>query len=284
MSAVDGPGSAAAATERLAGKVAFVTGAARGIGRACALRFAEEGADLVLVDIAAPIETVAYEGARPDQLSSVADEVRALGRRVQISACDVRDGQALRDAAADAVRTFGSIDVALGAAGIDSRAKAWEITDMQWQSVIDINLGGVWQTAKAVAPHMIEQRSGSIVLIGSVLSHKHFPGSAHYTAAKHGVLGLTRAFALELAPSLVRVNAVAPTAVATEMALSQTFVDEPASGADGELEARLLRWNAMPIPMVEPRDVANAALFLASEEARYITGASLPVDLGAMLR
>src|SRR5262249_37321620 len=125
----------------------------------------------------------------------------------------------------------------------------------------------------------IERRSGSIVLIGSVLSHKHYPGSAHYTAAKHGVLGLTRAFALELATHFVRVNAVAPTAVATEMALNQAFVDDASTSS----QERLLEWNAMPRAMVEPLDVANAALFLASDEARYVTGVSLPVDLGSLL-
>jgi len=265
---------------RLARKVAVVTGAARGIGRACALRFAEEGADVALVDVAREIEAVGYAGASESQLDETADEVERLGRRALRIRADFRDGDEMRAAAAETVRRLGGLDVLVASAGIDSRARAWELTDEQWQTMIDVNLTGVWQTTKAVAPHMLEQRSGSIVLIGSVLGQKHYPGSAHYTAAKHGVLGLTRAFALELAPHFVRVNAVAPTAVATEMALKQTFVDEGAAS----LETRLLAWNAMPRAMVEPVDVANAALFLASDEARFVTGILLPVDLGSLLK
>jgi SDR family mycofactocin-dependent oxidoreductase len=272
---------------RLAGKTALLTGAARGIGRACAVRFAEEGADLALVDIGRDVETVPYAGARAEQLGEATEEIRALGRRVLAFNADVRDGQALRAAARQAADEFGRVDVLVAAAGIDSWGAAWELTDEQWQTMIDVNLTGVWQSAKAAAPHMIEQGGGSMVLIGSVLSHKHNPGFAHYTAAKHGVLGLTRAFALELAPHMVRVNSIDPTAVATDMTLNQLFFDELGGrerASTEDVEKRLLAWNAMPLSMVEPLDIANAALFLASDEARYITGVSLPVDLGAMLK
>jgi SDR family mycofactocin-dependent oxidoreductase len=271
---------------RLAGKTALLTGAARGIGRACAVRFAEEGADLALVDIGRDVETVPYAGARAEQLGEATEEIRALGRRVLAFTADVRDGQALRAATRQAADEFGRVDVLVAAAGIDSWGAAWELTDEQWQTMIDVNLTGVWQSAKAAAPHMIEQGGGSMVLIGSVLSHKHNPGFAHYTAAKHGVLGLTRAFALELAPHMVRVNSIDPTAVATDMTLNQLFFDELGGerASTEDVEKRLLAWNAMPLSMVEPLDIANAALFLASDEARYITGVSLPVDLGAMLK
>jgi NAD(P)-dependent dehydrogenase (short-subunit alcohol dehydrogenase family) len=134
---------------------------------------------------------------------------------------------------------------------------------------------------------MISQGSGSMILIGSVLSHKHNPGFAHYTAAKHGVLGLTRSFALELAPHMIRVNSIDPTAVRTDMTLNQEFLGELSgkdTGTVDDAEERLRRWNAMPMLMVEPVDIANAALFLASDESRYITGVSLPVDLGALLK
>jgi SDR family mycofactocin-dependent oxidoreductase len=273
--------------DRLAGKVALVTGAARGIGRACAVRFAEEGADVALVDIAGDVETVPYRGARPDQLEEAGEEVRALARRAISVRADVRDGATLRAAAARAVEELGRLDVLVAAAGIDSWGRAWELTDEQWQAMVDVNLTGVWQSAKAVTPHMLERGSGSMVLIGSVLSHKHNPGFAHYTAAKHGVLGLTRALALELAPHMIRVNSVDPTAVRTDMTINPEFLGELSgreSGTVDDAEDRLRRWNAMPLLMVEPVDVANAALFLASDEARYITGVSLPVDLGAMLK
>jgi SDR family mycofactocin-dependent oxidoreductase len=272
---------------RLEGKAALITGGARGIGRACALRFAEEGADVAIVDIGEDVKTVPYKGAQATQLDEVVAEIEEHGQRAVAVRTDVRDGGAMRDAVHTAVSTLGKIDALVAAAGIDSWGKAWELTDEQWRTMIDVNLTGVWQSAKAVAPHLIERGSGSIVLIGSVLSHKHNPGFAHYTAAKHGVLGLTRALALELAENMVRVNSVDPTAVRTDMTINQDFLGELAgkqAGTIDDAEARLRRWNAMPLLMVEPVDVANAVLFLSSDEARYITGVSLPVDLGAMLK
>jgi len=272
---------------RLAEKVALVTGAARGIGRACAVRFAEEGADVTLVDIGRQVETVPYPGARAEQLEEVAGEVAALGRRAVVFTADVRNGEELQSAVRQTVNELGALDVLVAAAGIDSWGHAWELTDDQWQTMIDVNLTGVWQSAKAAAPPMISQGSGSMILIGSVLSHKHNPGFAHYTAAKHGVLGLTRSFALELAPHMIRVNSIDPTAVRTDMTLNQEFLGELSgkdTGTVDDAEERLRRWNAMPMLMVEPVDIANAALFLASDESRYITGVSLPVDLGALLK
>ena len=272
---------------RVAGKIAVVTGAARGIGRACALRLAEEGADVALLDIGRAVETVPYEGAAASQLEESAAAVRAMGRRAETFIVDVRDAAALAEAARETVARLGRIDILIAAAGIDSWGAAWELTEDQWQAMIDVNLTGVWKTAKAVAPIMAAQRSGAMVFIGSVLSHRANKDFAHYTAAKHGVLGLTRAFALELAPSMVRVNEVDPTAVATDMIMNQRYIDRMI-GHEGatmdEVTERYLKWNQMPVPWVEPVDIANAALFLASDEARYITGESLLVDLGAMLR
>ncbi|MFN8622658.1 MAG: mycofactocin-coupled SDR family oxidoreductase [Chloroflexota bacterium] len=272
---------------RVAGKVALVTGAARGIGRACALRLAEEGADVALLDIGRAVETVPYAGAGASQLDETAAAVRALGRRAEPFTVDVRDGEALAATAREVQARLGRIDILVAAAGIDSWGAVWDLTDAQWQAMLDVNLTGVWKTAKAVAPIMIEQHAGAMVFIGSVLSHRANKDFAHYTAAKHGVLGLTRAFALELAPHMVRVNEVDPTAVATDMIMNQRYIDRMI-GHEGatmdEVKERYLRWNQMPVPWVEPVDIANAALFLASDEARYITGESLLVDLGAMLR
>jgi len=251
------------------------------------VRFAEEGADVTLVDIGRQVETVPYPGARAEQLEEVAGEVTALGRRAEVFTADVRNGEELQSAVRQTVGELGALDVLVAAAGIDSWGHAWELTDDQWQTMIDVNLTGVWQSAKAAAPPMISQGSGSMILIGSVLSHKHNPGFAHYTAAKHGVLGLTRSFALELAPHMIRVNSIDPTAVRTDMTLNQEFLGELSgkdTGTVDDAEERLRRWNAMPMLMVEPVDIANAALFLASDESRYITGVSLPVDLGALLK
>lgn len=272
---------------RLAGRVAVVTGAARGIGKACALRLAEEGADIAALDIGAAIPTVPYEAASTEQLEETAAAVQTVGRRCLPLVADVRDGAGMRKAVATAVAELGSVDVLVAAAGIDSWGSAWELTDDQWDAMLAVNLTGVWQSAKAVAPHMISQRRGAMVFIGSLLSHRASRQFAHYTAAKHGVLGLVRAFALELAGYNVRVNSVDPTVVYTDMVTSQEYMDNlvgHAGATEQEVRDHYLQWNVLPTPWIEPRDVANAALFLASDEARFITGLGLPLDAGAMLR
>jgi SDR family mycofactocin-dependent oxidoreductase len=272
---------------RMAGRVAVVTGAARGIGRACALRLAEEGADIAAVDIGAAIATVPYQPSSTEQLAETAAAVRAFGRRCLPLVADVRDGAAMRQAVANAVSELGPVEVLVAAAGIDSWGRAWELTDDQWNAMLAVNLTGVWQSAKAVAPYLISQRRGAMVFIGSVLSHRANRQFAHYTAAKHGVLGLVRAFALELAGYNVRVNSVDPTVVLTDMVTSQEYMDNLVGhpgATEEEVRNHYLQWNVLPTPWIEPRDVANAALFLVSDEARFITGLGLPLDAGAMLR
>jgi SDR family mycofactocin-dependent oxidoreductase len=274
-------------TGRVSGRVAVVTGAARGIGRACAIRLAEEGADVAAIDIGAPMPTVPYRASSTTQLGETAAAIEALGRRCLPLVADVRDGEAVRAAVATAAGQLGSVDILVAAAGIDSWGRAWELTDEQWDAMLAVNLTGVWHSAKAVSPHMISQGSGAMVLIGSLLSHRANRKFAHYTAAKHGVLGLVRAFALELAEYSVRVNSVDPTVVFTDMVTSQAYMDNlighPGATED-EVRKHYLEWNVLPTPWIEARDVANAVLFLASDEARYITGVGLPLDAGAMLR
>src|SRR6185437_15333908 len=166
------PGHASMTAGRVEGRVAVVTGAARGIGRACALRLAEEGADIAALDIGGPMLTVAYEPSSLQQLEETASAVRALGRRCLPLVADVRDGDAMRQAVATAAAELGSVDVLVAAAGIDSWGSAWELTDHQWDAMLAVNLKGVWQSAKAVSPHMIRQQRGAMVFIGSVLSHR----------------------------------------------------------------------------------------------------------------
>jgi SDR family mycofactocin-dependent oxidoreductase len=274
-------------TGRLEGKIALVTGAARGIGRACAQRFAQEGAKVALLDIACDVPGVPYPGSSRQLLEETAGGIAAAGGEPLALRVDVTDTAALDAAVAEVVQCWGRIDIAVAAAGIDSWGKAWELTDAQWQAMLDVNLTGVWKTARAVSPVMIGQRSGAMVFVGSVLSHRANRDFAHYTAAKHGVLGLVRAFGLELAPYGIRVNSVDPTVVFTDMVMNQAYLDH-AGGHEGttleEVKARYLNWNTLPVPWIEPLDVANAALFLASDEARAITGVALPVDLGALLK
>lgn len=270
--------------DRLQDKVALITGAARGIGRACAIRFAQEGADVALLDIAGEVETVTYGGAHAEQLDATARGVREHGRQALAFKADVRDADALGEAVAGTLERLGKIDVLVAAAGVESFGDLCELTGEQWDAVMDVNLKGVWQTVKAVAPHMRARQAGSIVLVGSTNSHKPTAGYGHYTASKHGVLGLARALALELGPSMIRVNVVAPAATATDMLLRQ--LDHLSGHAGGTAEAgaaKLIASHAIPVAMLEPVDIANAALFLASEEARYVTGISLPVDLGELM-
>ena len=273
-------------TGRVAGKRALITGGARGIGRACARRLAEEGADVAVIDIAGDVQTVPYPGARPEQLESIGAEIEGLGRRALIRVADVTESEGIDAAVAEMISRWGGVDILVAAAGIDSWGNAWDLDEATWQRMIDVNLSGVWRAAKSVSPAMIQRKSGAMVLIGSVLSHRPNRLFAHYTAAKHGVLGLARAFALELGPYMVRVNSIAPTAVPTEMVTNQTYRDmlggHPGT-TEAETQALYLARRAIPLPWVEPVDIANAALFLASDEARYITGISLPVDLGSLL-
>jgi SDR family mycofactocin-dependent oxidoreductase len=270
---------------RLSGEVALITGGARGIGRACALRFAEEGADIALVDLERDVETIPYAGASANQLHATAGEVSALGTRALSFTADVRDAERLAGAVETTVAELGAIDVLVAAAGLESFGATWELTREQWDTVVDVNLTGVWQTVNAVVPHMLSRGKGSLVLVGSENSHRPTAGYGHYTAAKHAVLGLTRALALELGPHMIRANMLAPTATATELLLSQLHrFAEPENGSEQDALNRLSEAHAIPVAMVEPLDVANAALFLACKEARYVTGISLPVDLGALIK
>jgi SDR family mycofactocin-dependent oxidoreductase len=274
---------------RLNRKVALITGAARGIGRAQAVRFGQEGADIVALDICGPVDTVVIPHSTPDDLDETARQVTAAGGRIHTEIVDVRDLAAVQAATDRGVDRFGGLDVVCATAGITSRAMALDMDERAWRTMLDVTLTGVWHTCRAGAPHLIARGSGAMVLTNSIAGLRGLVGVAHYTAAKHGVVGLMRSLAHELAPHNVRVNCVHPTNVDTPLiqndAVSSAFrpdLDRPPTRAEFAEAARGM--NLLAVPWVEPVDVANATLFLASDEARYITAVTLPVDAGATQR
>ncbi len=274
---------------RLEGKVALVTGAARGQGRSHAIRLAQEGADIIAVDICAQVDSVPYAMATPDDLAETVREVEALDRRIVASEADVRDFGALSSAVDAGVAELGRLDVVSANAGIVSYGESVEIEEQQWRDMIDTNLTGVWHAAKVSIPHIrAGGRGGAIILTSSTAGLMPYPQLSHYTAAKHGVVGLMRTLALELAPDMIRVNTVNPTSVNTPMVQNQStytlFMGGKQDATREEASTAFTELNALPIPWVEPVDISNAIVFLASDEGRYITGVALPIDAGAVIK
>ena len=270
---------------RLDNKVAFVTGAARGQGRSHVLRLAEEGADIIAIDACAPIDTASYPMATSDEMAGTAKLVEEMGRRIIYREGDTRDLAGLQSLVSDAVDELGGIDIVVANAGIASFAPSWELAEQQWQELIDINLTGVWKTTKAAIPSMIDRgRGGSIILISSVAGLVAYANLAHYTAAKHGVTGLMRALSVELAPHNIRVNSVHPTTVNTPMinnpAIYNLFFPQIENATQEDAEAGFIHMNGLKVPWVEPIDVSNVVLHLASDEARYVTGTTQVIDAG----
>jgi SDR family mycofactocin-dependent oxidoreductase len=271
---------------RMDGKVALVTGAARGQGRSHALRLAQEGAEIIAGDVCRQLDSVPYPLATSDDLAETAKQVEELDRRIVTQEADVRDLGALQSAVQAGVAEFGHLDVVCANAGIASFGTGWELSEEVFQEMIDVNLTGVWKTLRATVPTLVEQGTGgSIILTSSIAGLRAFPNLAHYTAAKHGVTGLMRTFAVELAPHNVRVNSVHPTTVSTDMihneAIYELFLG--VKGATREdAQSGMTALNAMPIPWVEAVDISNVVLFLASDEARYVTGTTQVVDAGAL--
>jgi SDR family mycofactocin-dependent oxidoreductase len=275
-------------SDRVKGKVAFITGAARGQGRSHAVRLAQEGADIIAVDICQSIPEVTplYPGATADDLAETVRQVEALDRRIVASQADVRDFDALRTAFEDGLAQLGRIDIVSANAGIFIFGnESQNVTDDEWDVVNDINAKGVWHTAKAAIPALIEQGTGgSIVLTSSTAGLKGTPNVLAYTASKHAVVGIMRTLSNELAPHSIRVNSVHPTTVNTQMiqneSLYKLFMPDADHPTREEAEPIFTSINSLPVAWVEPVDISNALLFLASDEARFITGLEMTVDAG----
>ncbi|HEX4092252.1 MAG TPA: mycofactocin-coupled SDR family oxidoreductase [Trebonia sp.] len=276
-------------TGRLDGKVAFVTGAARGQGRSHAVRLAQEGADVIAVDICAPLGSVAYELGSAADLAETLAAVEGLGRKAHGEQADVRNLTELEGALKAGVAALGRLDIVCANAGITSFGATHELTEEQWGEMLGVNLTGVWHTAKAAIPHLLSQgQGGSIILTSSTCGSRAYPNLAHYVAAKHGVIGLMKTMAMELAEHSIRVNCVSPTQVDTPMIMHETAfrlfrpdLDHPTRD---DYAPASQSTNTLPIPWVEPADVSAAVAFLASDSARFITGVDLPVDAGCLLR
>ncbi len=277
-------------TGRVEGKVAFVTGAARGQGRSHAIKLAEEGADIIAIDVCKNVDHVQLEMATPGDLLETKDRVEALGRRIIADEIDVRDFDAMKALVDRGVAELGRLDIILANAGIGNGGQTVETLDEAvWQTMMDINLTGVWKTVKAGIPHMVAGgRGGSIVLTSSVAGMKAYPQMSQYVSAKHGVVGLMRSCAVELAPHMIRVNSVHPTHVNSPMVMNdETFrlfrPDLENPGPD-DIAPICQMFHSMPRPWVEVEDITNAVMFFASDDSRYVTGVSMPIDLGSCLK
>lgn len=275
---------------KLEGKVAFITGIARGQGRSHAIRLAEEGADIIGIDICESIEGVPYPGATPEDLAETIRAVEALGRRILATQADVREYAQVEAAVNAGVAEFGRLDIVSANAGIAAPGESTSALSLwDWNNMININLTGVWHTTKACVPHIIAGgRGGSIVLTSSVAGLMAYGNIGHYVASKHGVVGLMRTLAVELGPHSIRVNSLHPTQVDTEMIMNDATYrlfepDSPTPSREGFAPISQAL-HTLPIPWVDSIDVSNALLFLVSDDSRYITGVTLPIDAGVLVK
>lgn len=275
---------------RVAGKVALITGAARGQGRSHAIRLAEEGADIIALDLCDDISSVPYRMATEQDLAQTVKSVEALNRRIVAARVDVREYGLLKETVDDAVSRLGRLDIVSANAGISSFGSMAELAEESWQDMIDVNLTGVWHTVKATIPHVRSTGGGSIIITNSVCGLKGMRNIGHYVAAKHGLVGLMRTLALELGSDMIRVNSVHPGGVDTDMihnagcyGVFAPELEEPERTRE-VVAQRFQRSNVLEIPWVDPIDVSNALLWLASDESRYVTGVALPIEAGQLIR
>jgi (+)-trans-carveol dehydrogenase len=272
-------------TWNFAEDVVLITGAARGQGRSHALAFAEAGARLVLGDTATNLDTVQYSMATPEELKATAEDCRALGAEVSTVTCDVRDARQVQEMVDAAIGGFGKIDVLIANAGVVSVVEVVDMAEQAWDEVLDTNLKGVFLSTKAVAPHMIAAKGGKIIITGSINSFAGVPGAAHYVAAKHGIAGLAKVLAIELAPHGINVNYVCPTAVNTTMIEAMAAPDVPEDYGE-RLVAATGSWNMLEegAPPLEAEEVTQAVLWLASDASDFVTGSPVVVDAGFLAK
>jgi SDR family mycofactocin-dependent oxidoreductase len=262
------------------GKVAFITGAAHGQGRATALALAREGASIAAFDVARTMSYPGYALGSPDELASLGDECRALGVGYAPHIGDVRSDEDIRAAVTATIERLGRIDILFNNAGICAYGFAHELTEEEWDAMLDINLKGSWLTARRIIPVMIEQRSGVIINNASIASFRGMNRLSHYAASKWGLLGLTKSLAIELAPHNIRVNSIHPTGVNTPMNDGLAELE----GLTPREVAERSAGNLLPVPWIEPEDVAHAVVYLASDRARYVTGSAFVIDAGLLTR
>jgi SDR family mycofactocin-dependent oxidoreductase len=264
----------------LSGKVAFVTGAAHGQGRATALAMARAGARIAAFDVARPLAYPGYGMGTGADLDSLVAEIEGAGSECLAFAGDVRDDTAVTAAVEATAERFGRIDILFNNAGICAYGMAHELTEEAWDAMIDINLKGPWMVARRVIPVMIRQKSGVIINNSSVAGLRGMGRLSHYAASKWGLLGLTKSWAIELAPHGIRVNAIHPTGVNTPMNDGLAELE----GKTPQQIAEASAGNLLPVPWIEPEDVAEAVLYLVSDRARFVTGASHVLDAGLLTR
>jgi SDR family mycofactocin-dependent oxidoreductase len=275
---------------RLDGKVVFITGVARGQGRSHAIRFAEEGADIIGIDVVEPIAGSTSPPATQAEMDETVAAVEALDRRIIATKADVRSLAQLKKAVDDGVAQLGRLDIVIANAGVSTfMGPAESLSEEAFVDMVDINLTGVWRSCAAAIPHIkAGGKGGSVIMTSSVAGLMPYANVGHYVAAKHGVVGLMRTMAVELAPHQIRVNSIHPTTVDTPMVnndatfkLFRPDLENPT--ADDFIEAAKVM-NALPIGWVDAVDISNAMVWLASDEARYVTGVTLPVDAGAFIK
>jgi (+)-trans-carveol dehydrogenase len=275
---------------RFQNKVVFITGAAHGMGRAHALAFAREGAKLVICDACRQYETIPYPLATPAELAALASEIGSMGCPIIAAHTDVTDLAAMQELAERAQHELGSIDIVVANAGIYSFAPSWEMSEQQWDETVNVDLKGVWITCKVSIPHMLPRKSGKILCISSTAGIKGMHSLSHYVAAKHGVLGLVKTLAIELAPYNINVNAICPTSVDTYMCKNQDIYDAFAGGPGplATYEHMLELTNSINLfpdrDLLSPQAISEVVLWLASDEARHLTGSAIPVDAGYLTR
>lgn len=262
------------------GKTIFITGAAKGQGRAVALAFAKEGANIIGFDLGRKISYPAYNNSSSDDLDKLKRDIESLGSKAVVFAGDVRNAHDIENAVKGGVQSFGTIDVLFNNAGICAYGLSHELTEEEWDSMIDINLKGSWLTAKYVIPHMISQKKGVIINNSSIAGLRGMNRLSHYAASKWALVGLTKSLALELAPYNVRVISIHPTGVNTPMNDGLAFLEGTTTQEIAERSAG----NLLPVPWIEPEDVAEAVLFLSSEKSRFVTGSQYVLDAGLLTR